>query len=126
MARACFRGGPVRRLARRIGKGESRRMFAEFERKGMSAQQRRRAIVAKHTKKAHRRHARTQAVRGSHTGAQRAGTPIASPVIPPYYRKAESCQEFRWRDYSLYAIKEQAHEGPEARRVDRIVERRFT
>jgi len=31
---------------------ESRRMFAEFERKGMSAQQRRKAIVAKHAKKA--------------------------------------------------------------------------
>lgn len=31
---------------------ESRRMFAEFERQGMSAQQRRKAIVAKHAKKA--------------------------------------------------------------------------
>jgi len=31
---------------------ESRRMFAEFERKGMSAQKRREAIMAKHAKKA--------------------------------------------------------------------------
>lgn len=31
---------------------ESRRMFADFERKGMPPQQRRKAIMAKHAKKA--------------------------------------------------------------------------
>jgi hypothetical protein len=31
---------------------DSRRMFAEFERKGLSAEQRRKAIAAKHAKKA--------------------------------------------------------------------------